>query len=52
MDRPTIKNYELRERAKYTPASVRVLSLTIGNIICGSGGINNMDIDPDAGNNF
>lgn len=52
MNKQNIKNHEMRERAKYTPASVRVLCFTAGNIICGSGGVNDMFIDPDAGNNF
>lgn len=52
MKKQNIKNHEMQEQAKYTPASVRVVSLTAGNIICGSGGVNDMILDEDAGNNF
>ena len=52
MKKQNTKTNEMQERAKYTPASVRVVSLTAGNIICGSGGINNMTIDGDEGDNF
>ena len=38
MNKPIIKNNELREQSKYTPASVRVIKLSAEGIICASGG--------------
>ena len=38
MKKPYIKNNELREQSKYTPASVRVIKLSAEGIICASGG--------------
>lgn len=36
----------------YVPASVKVIEVTAQRIICQSGGIDNMTVDPDGGNLF
>ena len=40
-----IKNNEQQERQAYVPASVKVIEVTARKVLCGSNGINDMDVD-------
>ena len=40
-----IKNKEPQERQTYVPASVKVIEVTARKVLCGSNGINDMDVD-------
>ena len=46
-----IKNYELRERKAYVPASVKVIEVTVQRVLCGSEE-NFSTINPFGGNEF
>lgn len=46
------KNSNTQERQEYVPAKVTMIEVTTHAVLCQSGGISGMTIDPDGGEDF